>query len=179
MSKEIQLTKGMKTIVDDEDYDWLIKYRWSASKDSGHAGIHRAKTTLYKRWDDGFTWRRSEHMHRIIMDASGGEVVDHINGDPLDNRRSNLRICTAKENSRNGKKGTFAKENCTSKYKGASLCTTKHPKYGEYKYWRSQIVVDGVNIYLGQFKTEEDAARAYDEAAKKHFGEFARLNFPD
>ena len=168
--KEIQLTRGMKTIVDDEDYDWLINYRWSASPDEKHKGTFRAKTTLYKRWDDGFAWRRSEHMHRMIMKAKPGELVDHINGDPLDNRRSNLRIATHAENSRNGKKGTYGGLPCISKYKGVT-------KNGDRLI--SQIVVDGKHIYLGSFETEEEAARAYDQAAKEHFGEFARLNFPN
>lgn len=177
--KEIPLTKGMKTVVDDDDYEWLSKYKWNASAESGGRPGFRAKTTLYKIWDDGFTWRRSELMHRMIMKAKRGEVVDHINGDPLDNRKSNLRICTMTENSRNGKKGTHKKRKCTSQYKGATLATTNHPKYGKYQYWRSQIVCDGEVIYLGQFKTEEEAAQAYDFAAKEYFGEFARLNFPE
>lgn len=179
MAKEISLTKGMKTIVDDEDYEWLIKFRWNATPDEHHKGTYRAKTTLYKRWDDGYTWRRSEHMHRMIMNAPNGKHVDHINGNTLDNRKCNLRLATPKENSRNGRKGTYAGSPCTSKYKGAYLYTQKHPKYGEYSYWRSQIVVDGKHIYLGSFETEEEAARAYDNAAKEHFGEFARLNFQD
>jgi hypothetical protein len=176
MTKEIQLTKGMKTIVDEEDYDWLRKYRWSASADAKHKGTHRAKTTLYKKMDDGFTWRRSEHMHRMIMGAKRGEIVDHVNGDPLDNRRSNLRLATHAENCQNGKKGTYRGKPCLSKYKGVSKrSSTKNGK--KYSYWIGQIVVDGQHINLGNFKTEEDAARAYDEAAKEHFGEFAKCNF--
>ena len=176
MTRTIELTKGLKTIVDDEDYERLKKYRWNASKDAGHSGIHRAKTTLYKKWDDGFTWRRSENMHRMIMDAKKGQLVDHKNGDPLDNRRENLRLATNAENCRNGKKGTYRGRPCLSKYKGVSKHSST-AKGKKYSYWFGQIVVDGQHINLGHFKTEKDAARAYDKAAKEHFGEFAKCNF--
>ena len=178
MAKEIQLTKGYVAIVDDDDYEWLSKYRWCASVDKreDQGNYTSARTTIYKYFE-GYKWRRSVKMHRLIMDAKRGEIVDHINGDPLDNRRSNLRLCTAAENARNHKKQELInKSPCTSEYKGVTLSTKKTP-YGDYQYWRAQITVDGVNHYLGQFKTEEDAATAYDVAAEEHHGEFARTNF--
>jgi hypothetical protein len=100
-------------------------------------------------------------MARHIMGAKSGEVVDHINGNTLDNRRSNLRIATIKENVRN--RTTIGKGN--SRFKGVRFCG-----------WKASIGVDNKVIHLGYFTTEEEAARAYNAAAIKHFGEFARLN---
>ena len=106
-------------------------------------------------------------MHRFIMKPKSNEYVDHINGDKLDNRKENLRICTKKENQRNQK---VRKDN-TSGYKGVALMAGK--------YWRAYITSGGSRQkHLGNFKTKEEAARAYDEKAKEYFGEFARLNFP-
>ena len=179
--KEIELTKGYVAIVDDDDYEWLSQYKWNASISSekrwNSDPYVSAKTTIYKVWDDGFTWRRSEHMPRMIMNAKQGEVVDHINHVTLDNRKENLRVCSAKENGRNSnKQKSINGKPCTSIYKGATLFRCNKGKYGIYEYWRSQICVDGNMIYLGQFKTEEDAALAYNDAALKYHGDFARLN---
>ena len=179
MAREIPITKGYVAVVDDDDYDWLSKHRWCASVDKRDQYVS-VRTTMYKYFE-GYKWRRGIKMHRMILDAKPGEVVDHINGDPLDNRRENLRLCTLKENSRNAtKQKMFAGAPCTSKYKGVSLCTSKpfKGKYGEYQYWRAGIGHNGVFHYIGQFKTEKEAALAYDEEAIKRFGEFAKLNFP-
>ena len=89
MAREISLTKGYVSIVDDDDYDWLSEYKWSASVDKRDKYVS-ARTTVYKYFE-GYKWRRSVKMHRLIMDAKIGECVEHINGDPLDNRRCNLR----------------------------------------------------------------------------------------
>ena len=178
MAKEINLTKGFVAIVDDEDFDWLSKYKWSASVDKreDQGNYTSARTTVYKYFE-GYKWRRSVKMHRLIMEAKIGEIVDHVNGDPLDNRRSNLRICTAAENARNHKKQDLInKSPCSSRFKGVTLSTNKTP-YGNYYYWRAQITVDGVNKYIGQYETEEEAACMYDLAAQKYHGEYARLNF--
>jgi hypothetical protein len=173
--KEIKLTRGKVAKVSDEDYDWLSQYKWSASPTDGGARFD-AKTTLYKKWDDGYKWRRSQLMSRMIMDAKRGEVVDHINNDPLDNRRSNLRISTHQQNTWNRRKSrTYHGSPPTSKFMGVTKSTTKK-KGKEYNYWRAQINHDGKIRYIGQFETEKEAAEAYDKEAQKLRGEYANLN---
>lgn len=98
-----------------------------------------------------------------------GESVDHINGDGLDNRRSNLRVCSHAENRRNSKK-VSGRRKLASHYKGVS-----HPSKNR---WTASITVMWKTLHIGSFKTEIEAARAYDEAARNHHGVFARLNFP-
>lgn len=105
-------------------------------------------------------------MHRLILGVADDEAVDHINGDGTDNRRSNLRIATTKQNIRNQRK-----RRGRSQFKG--VCPADRAGV-----WRAQIRVDYKQIYLGEFSSEEEAARAYDEAARIYFDEFARLNFP-
>lgn len=103
-------------------------------------------------------------IHRVIMNAQKGQLIDHINHDGLDNRRCNLRICTHTQNNINRRKFKGA-----SVFKGVSWCT-------RLNRWRAQIRPSGCSIYLGYFKHEKDAARAYNEKAKEMFGEFACLN---
>ena len=108
--------------------------------------------------------------HRLAWLFYYGEwpkQLDHINGRPADNRIANLRICDQRGNNGNRK----PRKNGTSQFKGVSL----HKKQGG---WKAQITKWGKCNYLGYFKNERDAARTYDAAAKKYFGEFARLNFP-
>ena len=159
--KEMVLTKGQVSIVDDEDYEFLSKWKWSAQK------------VETKTWIKYYAVRRSHngkphkiYMHREITKPTEGFVVDHINGYTLDNRKLNLRICTQKENSRNQVKSKS--ERCNSKYKGVS-------KIG--KKWRSLLMCNYKCISLGVFENEIDAAKRYDEVAKEIFGEFAILNF--
>jgi hypothetical protein len=98
------------------------------------------------------------------MNPSANMVIDHINGDKLDNRRSNLRICTQAENVRNQKKTRYPR---LSHYKGVSK---------DHGCWRARITKDRVWYCLGYFRTEEAAAQAYNQAAQELFGEYARLN---
>jgi hypothetical protein len=118
-------------------------------------------------------------MHRIVIsrmlgrDLKKGEHVDHINGNGLDNRRSNLRISSNAQNSANTAK---QRGNYSSQYKG--VCWRKDRKYWIAYIGSSKKGSIVRRTYLGKFVTEEQAARAYDKAALKYYGEFANLNFP-
>jgi hypothetical protein len=164
-TKTIPLSKGKYTstinrftIVDSTDYDWLNQWRWSYS--NGYA--IRSKR-IGKRTDNKQIYFL---MHRQILNAPIGKEVDHINGNKLDNRRCNLRLCSHKENLRNHQR---KKIGCSSIYKG--VCFVKRNKN-----WRVQIWVDYKAIWIGSFKTEKEAALAYNNAAIKYHKEFARLN---
>ena len=108
-------------------------------------------------------------MHRVVAKTPAGLECDHINGDSLDNRKANLRSATRLQNSWNTRK---SQQIGYSKYKGITFRKRRQK-------WAAQICVDGRRIFLGTFEDETEAAKAYDKAAKKHFGEFAKLNFPD
>jgi hypothetical protein len=108
-------------------------------------------------------------LNRVIMDAPPGLLVDHRNGNTLDNRRTNLRLATCSQNRINSQRD---KSKTSSRYVGVSL------EKGRGK-WLAYISYNGKRIHLGRFDNELDAARAYDLAAVKYHGEFARLNFPE
>mgnify|MGYP003394577432 CR=1 FL=1 len=159
MTKEIALTKGFVTQVDDDMFDYLSQWRWIA---------HRGKCEIVYAIRTEVTREHLEqqiHMHRVIIGAQPMQEVDHINRKSLDNQRANLRICTRKENSRNRKVPC----NNHSGYLGVSWCRRDHR-------WRATIKCDGVFYSLGYFHSPEDAARAYNKAAMWYFGEFANLN---
>ena len=111
-------------------------------------------------------------MHQEILKVPKGMVVDHINNDGMDNRSANLRAATKAQNSRNRKKFLKSDGSKQSKYKGVSWHKKTHK-------WEASITFERKSIYLGIFKNEIDAAKAYDEAAKKYHGQFACLNFPE
>jgi hypothetical protein len=111
------------------------------------------------------TTPRSIYIHRDILKAPYGSVVDHANGNSLDNRRKNIRICTVGQNNCN----SGARRGSASQYCGVGRCGNR---------WQARIIFEKTYHHLGVFKTEEEAARAYDRAARELHGEFAWQNFP-
>ena len=151
--KRIPLTQNKYAIVDDADHAALAAHKWYARRSL--AGVWYAVRKVN---------RRPVLMHRVIAQPTDGLCVDHINRDGLDNRRSNLRICTHAENMRNRK----AQRNAASPYKGV---------FEERNRWRARIEANGRQHNLGLHDTQEAAALAYDEAARELHGAFARTNF--
>lgn len=156
--KHIELSRGQVTVVDDADYVWLSPLAWFASPTLTQ---WYARTNV--RLDSGRATTRT--MHRMILEPTKGLQIDHIDGDGLNNTRSNLRLVTQSQNLQNMR----VVRKHTSRYKGVY-----QPK-GETK-WFVAIRTGGRQIYLGRFAIEEEAAEAYNASALEHFGEFARLN---
>lgn len=151
--KKIKLTRGKEALVDDEDYEYLSQFKWQYH----HKGYAVRVTP------------RPEHkqlqMHREILKPEKGIFIDHINSNGLDNRKENLRLANNQKNQWNSRK----QSNCSSKYKG--VCWVKRSKK-----WRASIVYCRKSTFLGDFENEIDAVKAYNEAAIKYFGDFAKLN---
>ena len=158
MTKEIPLSRGMVAIVDDIDYEWLSQWKWQANP---------SKSTFYADRRPG-TWpfRKVIKMHRIIINAPPGIECDHIDGNGLNNVRSNLRLATHSQNIQNTKRRIDG----VSGYKGVTANGNN---------WKACIKIDGHQFYLGTFKTKEEAARVYDAKARELFGKFARPNFKE
>lgn len=150
--KEIELTRGRVAQVDDEDYDALIKFSWRA--DEVRPGYWYAVTGT-----------KRVYMHRLLLRAPKGKQVDHKDHDGLNNQRSNIRLCTDAQNQGNRR---LDKDN-TSGYKGVHW----HPSN---KKWIA-VIGKGPQKHIGSYDSPEEAARAYDKAALKRWGEFAKLNF--
>jgi hypothetical protein len=157
-------------IVDDEDYENVCQWKWRAKIIEGKMYVVRSVNTKLGPGSRKNPNVKTEtvSLHRFLLSPSAGMVVDHINGNPLDNRRENLRVCSTMENVRNRMKGA---KTTSSKYKG--VYWNKHKGA-----WVAKIRVTGRHsqMDLGKFRCEEDAARAYNAAAVKYHGEFARLN---
>ena len=165
--KTIELTQGKVVLVDDDDFEYLNQWKWFAN--GNHGILYAIRRGLMI---DGK--QKTIRMHRVIMNTPKNMNVDHIDGDGLNNQKKNLRNCTLAENNRNWRKQKIK----TSIYKGVHYNISKFKGY-THIYIRACIRVNNKLIALGNFKTEESAARAYDEAAKIYFGEFANLNFKE
>lgn len=158
--KEIKLTQGVVALVDDSDFEELNKYRWRTDKRKNNTYARRSV------WDKEKKTNGVEYMHNRILQTPVGMHSDHMNHNGLDNRRSNLRVCTAQENNRNRLK----QDKNTSGYKGVSWDK-------DYSKWRAQIKAKSKVVNLGRFACKKEAARVYDRAAVESFGEFAVVNF--
>ena len=156
--KTIELTQGKIALVDDEDYESLIKHSWCLSKCSNTNYAIRGVTENGKH--------RSILMHREIMRPPPGLIVDHINGDGLDNRKANLRLVTESQNHYNQKKQSRP---TSSAYKGVYW-------HKRDKVWMVRIQSTGTYHYIGSFKSEREAALAYNRAAIRLHGNHAKLN---
>ena len=148
--------KDLFALCDDDDYEKLSLFKWYAIP-SG-----RSIYAVMIRWNKETRKTENTYMHRMVMNPSKNQFVDHIDHDCLNNQKSNLRICTHRENIRN-------RRPMIGKYLGVY-------KNGNEKY-NAYIHTDDKRIYLGRYSNEEDAALAYNNAAIKHYGEFANLNF--
>ena len=153
MTKSIPLTQGKYALVDDDDYEWLNQWKWClGSRGYAVRSVHNPHKTIL--------------MHREITLTPPGMDTDHINGIRVDNRKCNLRICTQTQNKLNVR---IHKDNISG-YKGVSW-------HKRTKKWRARITKEHKIINLGLFENKENAAHAYDSAAKELFGDFANTNF--
>jgi hypothetical protein len=159
--RRIYLGEGEWTIVDEKDYYQYGNYKWSGCSHDGH--IYAAR--LLREMKCGRI--KSVFLHREIMNAPKGLLVDHENRGGLDNRRSNLRLATHSQNCCNRPK----KANTSSRFIGVCFIKAR-------RRWLVTTKDHGKCIFIGYFDDETEAAKAYDAAAKKYHGEFACLNFP-
>lgn len=152
--KQIILPSRHVVLVDDSDYEYAMLKKWYH---------HKAGNISYARTAD------IPHVYMHIYLIPDGLLRDHKNGNGLDNQRDNLRLCSRQQNTAN----SIKRKGCTSQFKGVSF-------YKRSNKWYAGIMVDRVHIHLGCFDVDKEieAAKAYDSAAIKHFGDFARLNFP-
>lgn len=155
----LALTKGKYAKIDPCDVARVSQFKWWAEPKNGGKWVYAVAKI------DG----RTQFLHRYLLNAPKGVLVDHKNGDGLDNRRENIRLCNHADNSRNRRI-----KPSRAGFRGVIL---RDRPFRNVRY-EASIKVERKKIYLGVFDTPEAAARAYDQAAIKHFGDFACLNFP-
>lgn len=148
----IPLGNGGQALVDAADLQLVAAIRWRRSNKGYATG----------RWPGPDGQMRSSFMHRLILGAPPGLQVDHINHDRLDNRRSNLRLATGSQNNAN-------RRHADGKYRGVIYNRGK-------RKWQAYLGVRGRQLHLGYFETAEQAAAAYNDAARREFDAFATLN---
>lgn len=157
--KAIPLTQGQVALVDDEDFEWLNRWKWYAL-DRGRTFHARRTVRIGEKRNAKNVW-----MHREILRTPQGMYTDHKDCNGLNNQKSNLRACTSRESAMNRR---------------ASVKTTSHLKGAKYKKesnrWNAGIMVNKKSIWLGSFDTQDEAHQAYIVAAYKYHGEFANID---
>ncbi|HDZ13321.1 hypothetical protein LCGC14_1284510 [marine sediment metagenome] len=156
--KRIPLTQGQFALVDDEDYEELSKHKWCL-RQKGDGLFYAGRNNWHDKKSHSIT------IHQQLMNLPENHEIDHRDGNGLDNRRSNLRVCTHRQNLQNQKR----QKNNKCGFKGVHWNNSS-------KKWRAKIFVNGKNIHLGVFFCLIQAAKAYNKAAVRYFGEFARVN---
>ena len=158
--KSFTLPTGQLVLVDDSDFEQVVEYRWH---------LHQTKTGAKVRrgvYDPRIQNNRSQSLGSFLLNPPAGYIVHHKDGNPLNNQRRNLVVCTRTENNRAFRRKSRGK---SSEFRGVCRHQCR---------WMARIFIGGRGIFLGSFDIESAAAMAYDIAANKHFGEFAQLNFP-
>lgn len=165
--KLIGLTQGKFAMVDDEDFERLNQFKWYAHKgphNNTYYAIRNIKTNNPKKR------QKKIQMHRVVMNIVNTKlIIDHKDRNGLNCQKYNLRIATVSQNAMNKQ----ANKNSSSKYLGVSLKTDKRRNTTT---WRAAVWANGKSVYEKCFKTETEAAKAYNKIAKKYHGEFANLN---
>lgn len=159
MGALLVLSQGQVAVIDAEDFERASAHCWHLIVKGQYAAA----------WMDVDGKQKHVYLHRFILNAPRGTEVDHKDGNGLDCRKQNLRLVSHKQNMWNSRKRS---KPASSKYKGVAWYT-RHGK------WRARIMTNGKDLFLGYFKTEEEAARAYDVAASEHRGSSAKLNLQE